>query len=66
MGSLGLEGVTLRTAEATELDMDRTAIEELVDGALARDAALLEGPEERFPGAVTIFAISRPSSPMRP
>ena len=42
------------------------AMDELVEGALATVAVFLPGPDVRFPGAVTIFAISRPSSPMRP
>lgn len=47
-------------------EMDCTATEELVDGALPIAAGLREGPDERLPGAVTILAISRPSSPIRP
>lgn len=64
--SCNLGGVDVRGVDTNELDMVRTAIEELADGALATDAELRDGPEERFPGAVTIFAISRPSSPILP
>ena len=47
-------------------EMDWTAMEELVEGALPNIPAFRVGPEDRLPGAVTIFAISRPNSPMRP
>ena len=44
----------MRGAVDTWLDMDRTAIEELVDGALPIEAEPREGPELRLLGAVII------------
>lgn len=46
--------------------MVRIAMEETAEGDLPTAVELLEGPEERFPGEVASFAISRPISPMRP
>lgn len=47
-------------------EIERTATADVVDGARAMAAALREGPEDKLPGAVSSFAISRPSSPKRP
>lgn len=49
-----------------ELDIDRTAMDELADGARLIGAEVRDGPEERLEGEVAIFAISRPNSPIRP
>ena len=59
-------GGVWRGGLVTLREIDCTAMDELVEGALPMAAAFREGPDARLPGAVTIFAISRPSSPMRP
>ena len=50
-------GGVARGGLVTFLEIDWMAMDELVDGALPSVAGLREGPEARFPGAVTIFAI---------
>lgn len=52
--------------EFSVVSSPKTAIDEVVCGAMETGAGYLAGPEERLDGAVASFAISRPSSPTRP
>lgn len=68
--SRGVRGVVIELAfvigSLAGFSSSSTAMEEVVCGATKTEAACRDGPEDRFDGAVAIFAISRPSSPTRP